>query len=432
MQHMKINVGLLGCGTVGSGVAQVMLEQADHLEKRSGIRLELKKVLVRDAAKARTIPSSLMTTRPEDIIDNPDIQIVVELIGGLDPAGEWILHSLKNGKRVVTANKYLLAHRGSDIFAAAAANRSCVCFEASCGGAIPIVLALTRGLLANEIKSVVGILNGTCNYILTQMMQNGKPYSTALAEAQQAGFAEADPYMDVSGLDSGHKLAVLASLAFGADIRPAHIDIQGIAALQDVDLRYARELGYVCKLLAIAQQQATGVSLRVHPALLPVSHPLASVNGSYNAVSVDGSVAGRTVYFGQGAGAMPTASAVLADILEAAMNATVPFFASHPLLNHRQPVAIIPPTEVHTRHYLRITALDKPGTIHDITGVLGRHHISISAMTQHEARAGAYVPLVITTHEAMGGGVTSALAELSQLSCVSGEPAHLRIWDDYE
>ena len=251
MQHIKIGVGLLGCGTVGGGVADVLLRQADHLEKRSGIRLELKKVLVRDMTKPRSIPASLITTRPEDIIDNRDVQVVAELVGGLEPAGEWILRSLKNGKRVVTANKYLLAHRGGEIFSAAADARSCVCFEASCGGAIPIVLALTRGLLANEINAVVGILNGTCNYILSQMTQNNKPYATALAEAQQAGFAEADPHMDVSGLDSGHKLAVLASLAFGADIRPADIDIQGIANLQDVDLSYAKELGYVCKLLAI-------------------------------------------------------------------------------------------------------------------------------------------------------------------------------------
>jgi homoserine dehydrogenase len=432
MQQKKIGVGLLGCGTVGGGVSQVILQQADHLEKRSGVRLELKKVLVRDSTKARPIPPALITTRPEDVIDNPDIGIVVELIGGLQPAGDWILRSIKNGKRVVTANKYLLAHRGGELFSAAAAAGSCVCFEASCGGAIPIVLALTRGLIANEIKSVVGILNGTCNYILTQMTQNDKPYSVALAEAQQAGFAEADPHMDVSGLDSGHKLAVLASLAFGANIGPDDIDIHGITSLQDVDLRYARELGYVCKLLAIAQRQDSGVSLRVHPALIPLSHPLAGVNGSYNAVSVDGSVAGRTVYFGRGAGAMPTASAVLADILEAAMGPTAAFFASHPLLNHRHPISIISPAAVNTRHYLRIAALDKPGTVHQITGVLGRHRISISAMTQHEAKAGAYVPLVITTHEALDGGITEALAELSQLSCVSGVPAHLRILDDYE
>ncbi len=432
MQHIKIGVGLLGCGTVGGGVADVLLRQADHLEKRSGIRLELKKVLVRDMTKPRSIPASLITTRPEDIIDNRDVQVVAELVGGLEPAGEWILRSLKNGKRVVTANKYLLAHRGGEIFSAAADARSCVCFEASCGGAIPIVLALTRGLLANEINAVVGILNGTCNYILSQMTQNNKPYATALAEAQQAGFAEADPHMDVSGLDSGHKLAVLASLAFGADIRPADIDIQGIANLQDVDLSYAKELGYVCKLLAIAQRQDAGVSLRVHPALVSVAHPLAGVNGSYNAVSVDGSVAGRTVYFGRGAGAMPTASAVLADILEAAMGSTAPLFASHPLLNNRRPMNVISPTEVNTRHYLRIAALDKPGTIHEITGVLGRHQISISAMTQHESKVGAYVPLVITTHEALDGSIGKALAELSQLSCVSGAPAHLRILDDYE
>ena len=429
---MKIGVGILGCGTVGGGVAQVILEQAEHLEKRSGVRLELKKVLVRDTSRPRPIPASLITSRPEDVLENPDIDIVVELIGGLEPAGEWILRALKNGRRVVTANKYLLAQRGGEIFAAAARHQSCVCFEASCGGAIPIVLALTRGLLANEIRSVVGILNGTCNYILTQMTQNKKAYAAALAEAQHAGYAEADPHMDVSGLDSSHKLAVLASLAFGADIKSSVIDTRGIAGLHDVDLRYAQELGYVCKLLAIAQRQGAGVSLRVHPALIPFSHPLSNVNGSYNAISVDGSVAGRTVYYGRGAGAMPTASAVLADILEAAMGNAVPMFARHPLLNHRGEMEVIPLKDVNTRHYLRIAALDRPGTIHEITGVLGRNNISISAVAQHESKAGTYVPLVITTHEARDGSVTDSMRELEQLECVHGKPVHLRILDDYE
>jgi homoserine dehydrogenase len=396
------------------------------------VHLELKKVLVRNTGKARDVPAALITCRPEEILDSPEIDIVVELIGGLEPAGEWILRALTNGKRVVTANKHLLALRGGEIFTAAARGGSCICFEASCGGAIPIVLALTRGLLANEIRSVVGILNGTCNYILTQMTQNRKTYAAALAEAQHAGYAEADPHMDVSGLDSSHKLAVLASLAFGADIKPSAIDTRGIAGLHDADLRYAQELGYVCKLLAIAQRQATGVSLRVHPALIPLSHPLSNVNGSYNAISVDGSIAGRTVYYGRGAGAMPTASAVLADILEAAMGNAVPMFARHPLLNHRRDITVIPLREVNTRHYLRISALDRPGTIHEITGVLGRNNISISAVAQHESRSGTYVPLVITTHEALDGSVTRAMQDLDQLPCVQGEPIHLRILDDYE
>lgn len=429
---MAVGVGLLGCGTVGSAVAGVLIDQADHLQARGGVRLELRKVVVREATKLRGLPPDLISTTPEDVIANPDIQIVVELMGGIEPARTWILAALNHGKRVVTANKYLLAMKSRELFSAAAANQSCVCFEASCGGAIPIVLALTRGLLANEIHSVVGILNGTCNYILTQMTQFGKSYDAALREAQLAGFAEADPHMDVSGLDSSHKLSVLASLAFGLHVDVSAIDTTGIASIEDMDLRYGMELGYVCKLLAIAERQAQGVSLRVHPTFIPLSHPLGGVNGSYNAISVDASIAGRTVYYGRGAGAMPTASAVLADILEAAMGTAVPLFACHPLLTHREDLSRIPLQEINSRHYLRIAALDRPGTIHEITGVLGRNQISISAVTQHESLADTYVPLVITTHEASDGRVARAISELDRLECIRGATTHLRILDQHE
>jgi homoserine dehydrogenase len=427
---MKTGVALLGCGTVGAAVAQMLLNEKEHLLRRTGQSLELRRVLVRDIHKRRDgIPKSLLTTAPADIWRDESIRVVVELIGGLEPAQSLIFEALAAGKRVVTANKHLLATHGTKIFQAAARAGSCVSFEASCGGAIPIVLALTRGLIANDIDRLIGIVNGTCNYILTQMNAGNQTYVQALAGAQAAGFAEADPAMDVRGMDSAHKLAVLAALAFGIDVPPEKIDVTGIDSLQDTDLRYGRELGYVCKLLAIAEKFQKGISLRVHPAFLPIRHLLANVNGPFNAIDVYGHASGQTIYYGRGAGGRPTAGAVIADIVDAAMGTAELLFRHSPLLTRRRKATLLPTRKILCRQYLRMNALDRPGVMHRITGVLGRNGISLAAVVQHESRAGDYVPLVVMTHAARDGAVDRAVTQIDRLSCVRGKTARIRVMD---
>lgn len=427
---MRTGVAILGCGTVGSAVAEMLLKEKALLKKRSGRTFELRHILVRDAARVRPgIPKQLFTTDADRILGDPDVNIVVELIGGLEPAQALITKALSAGKRVVTANKHLLALHGVEVFRAARRAKSSVCFEASCGGAIPIVMALARGLVANDIDRIIGIVNGTCNYILTQMSTGGQTYTQALAGAQAAGFAEPDPSMDVRGTDSAHKLAILAALAFGVQVPFGKIQIQGIDSLDAVDLSYGRELGYVCKLLAIAEKIKDGVSLRVHPAFVPRQHLLASVSGSFNAISVFGHASGQTLYYGRGAGGRPTASAVLADIVDSAMGTADVLFRELPALGKRKPAVVVPPRAVVSRHYLRMQALDRPGVMHKITGVLGKNGISLAAVAQHESRAESYVPLVVMTHEASDGSIGNALVELNRLSCIRGQVAHLRVID---
>ncbi len=428
---MTTHIGLLGCGTVGAAVAEMLLTEKTLLARRSGQTLALKRILIRDRAKARSpaIPTTLYTTNPDDILNDPEIRIVVEVMGGVNPAKTFSLRALKAGKLLVTANKHLLALHGAQIFRAAAQADSCVGFEASCGGAIPIVLALTRGLVANEIQQVVGIVNGTCNYILSEMSATGKSYSVALAEAQAAGFAEPDPTLEVTGGDSAHKLAILAALAFGGQVPFGRIHVSGINHIDDMDLRFGLELGYVCKLLAIAEKHGQSISLRVHPTFIARQHLLGNVNGSFNAIAVVGHVSGQTIYYGRGAGGRPTASAVLADIVEAAMGTAPLLFKKLPLLNHRAALRILPIENVSSRHYLRMQVLDRPGMLHQITGILGQRGISLAAMVQHEARNDQYVPLVIMTHAAPDGNVVEALTKIDRLRGIRSPTRHIRVID---
>lgn len=428
---MTTHIGLLGCGTVGATVAEMLLSERALLEKRSGQALSLKRILIRDASKRRntSIPSSLFTTNADDIIQDPAIKIVVEVMGGVEPAKTLSMRAIKSGKLLVTANKHLLALHGVEIFRAAAKANSCVCFEASCGGAIPIVLALTRGLVANEIDQVVGIVNGTCNYILSEMSSTGKSYAVALAEAQAAGYAEPDPTLDVTGGDSAHKLAILASLAFGVHVPFEQIAVSGIDTMDDMDLRFGRELGYVCKLLAIAEKHGNGVSLRVHPTFVPQKHLLANVNGSFNAIAVVGHASGQTIHYGRGAGGRPTASAVIADIVEAAMGTAPLLFKQLPLLTRRSTATLVPMHDVSSRHYLRMMVDDKPGMLHQITGILGKRGISLAAMVQHEAHTDNFVPLVIMTHAAPDGKMTEAVEKINRLRGIRGPTRHIRVFD---
>ncbi len=428
---MAVGIALVGAGKIGSAVAEMLLTQGAHLRRRSGQTLELRHVVEKypDRIRDVKIPQRLLRSTIDAPLKDAQTQVVIELIGGLEPARTFVLQALKAGKHVVTANKYLLAIHGQEIFAAAKRAKRCVSFEASCGGAIPIVLALTKGLLANDIERLVGIVNGTCNYILSQMSRYGQSYADALAGAQAAGFAEADPTLDVNGTDSAHKITILAGLAFGAEIPFSAVDIAGIDTLQDADLNYGKELGYVCKLLAIAEKSDRGVSLRVHPTFVAMDQPLASVHGSFNAISVFGHAAGQTLYYGRGAGPKPTASAVLADVIDVAMGTAPLLFSQLPLLTRRTTPTIIPTKEILSRNYLRFTALDLPGVMARVTTILGDHGISISAVVQHESKAGQYVPVVVMTHEATDGAIAAAVAKIDQLKSIRGDTVRIRVLD---
>jgi len=427
---MSTGIALLGCGIIGSSVADMLLHEAPRLKARTGQTLILRHVVEKDIPKAKAagIPARLITDNFDAALADPDTHIVIELIGGLEPARTLVLRALKAGKHVVTANKYLIAVHGREILAAAKKAQRCIMFEASCGGTIPIILALTKGLLANDITRVIGIVNGTCNYILTQMTQHGQSYADALAGAQAAGFAERDPTFDVNGTDSAHKIAVLSALAFGMEIPFGKVERTGIDTLSDLDLKFAKELGYTCKLLAIGEKSdSAGLSLRVHPTFVPNDQMLASVSGSFNAISVYGHASGQTLYYGRGAGGKPTASAVLADVIDIALGTAPLLFSQLPLLTKRPPAKFLPSSQIVSRNYLRATALDVPGVMAQITRILGEEHISISAVVQHESKAGHPVPVVVMTHEAQDGHITKAIKKINALKQITAPTVRIRV-----
>jgi homoserine dehydrogenase len=422
-------IAIIGCGIIGSAVADMLLREKNLLKDRSGETLELRHVIDLDEAKVRAagVPAKIYTKDVGVALADKKVDIVIELIGGLEPARTFVLKALAAGKHVVTANKYLLAVHGHEIYSAAKKAKRCVMAEASCGGTIPIILALTKGLLANDISRVVGIVNGTCNYILTQMTQHGQSYADALAGAQAAGYAEANPTFDVNGTDSAHKIAILSSLAFGAEIPFEKVEKAGIDRLNDVDLAFARELGYVCKLLAIGEKTEAGISCRVHPTFVSKDHMLASVNGSFNAISVYGHASGHTLYYGRGAGGRPTASAVLADVIDIAMGTAPILFAQLPALADKKKTAFVSPADIVSRNYLRITALDVPGVMARITKIIGDQNISISAVNQHESKSGQPVPVVVMTHEAREGNIATAIARIDELKTITAPTVRLRV-----
>lgn len=434
MAHASIGVGMIGCGTVGGGVAQLLREQADIYAHRLGAPLELRKVLVRDAMKARAaglVPAALLTDEPRNFFGTHDMPIVVEVAGGRGPVSRLVAQCLEMGKHVVTANKLLLAEEGPEMFALARRRGASIAFDASCGGAIPIVTALQFGLMSNRIDALFGILNGTCNYILTQMTQHSKPYAAALAEAQAQGFAEADPALDVSGKDAAQKLAVLASLAFGVRARGEQVWCEGIDTLDLADIRFGAELGYEIKLLAIAQRAADGrVSLRVHPSFIHADLPLAQVHGAFNAISVYGHAAGHVMLYGRGAGRLPTASAIVSDLINVASGwYPVAFSRLRLWCDYHQPVQLIDPGDLVSRFYVRVNAKDVPGVMAKITTIFGDAGISLSAVLQHEAAVGQFVPVVITTHQAREGAVRGALKKVEQLDVIQGTPVCIRVVD---
>jgi homoserine dehydrogenase len=430
MPDQSIGICMLGCGVVGTGVARILHDQGPLIAARTGLKLDIRHVIIRDPSKQRVHPQLQFHSDAEKAIDDPETKIVVELMGGTDMAAKYVERALRLGKPVVTANKSLLASRGPHLFALARQHKTCIAFEASCAGGIPIIDALTRGLVANRIDALVGIVNGTCNYILTQMTRNGIAYRDALAEAQKLGFAEADPTMDVSGRDAAQKLAILASLAFNALVNERDIDTEGIDKLQDIEIKFAGELGYVVKLLAMARRHGPKISLRVLPALVKRDDILADVNGSFNAISVFGHALGHALFYGRGAGQMPTASAVVADLVSVALGTAQLSFSQLKIFPDQIPAAqVLPPAEITGRYYFRLQARDEPGVLAQVTRILGEKSISLSAILQHEANDGKLVPVVITTHIAREGSVRAALKEIDKLESIQAPTVCLRILD---
>jgi homoserine dehydrogenase len=420
----RLGVGLLGLGTVGMGVARLLDEQSERIARRAGRRLELRSVLVRDAARHRQAPGGArIVTDPRAVVDDPDVAIVVEAMGGIEPALRITLDALAAGKHVVTANKALLAEHGPEVFAQARKHRRAVAFEASVGGGIPIVQALVVGLAANQVQSLAAIVNGTCNFILTSMTRDGLAYDVALRQAQELGYAEADPTLDVDGTDTAHKLAVLTQLAFAVTVRTDQIPREGIDRLQLADIRYAAELGYTVKLLALAKLSESGLELRVAPTLVKREMPLADVRGPYNAIRVVGDAVGDTLFYGRGAGMMPTASAVVGDLIDVAVGrASLTFEALDLWSETAPPPRRTPPSDVRRRYYLRFTIADRPGVLAAIAQVLGAHGISIASVIQHDpgddAPDDSPVPLVIMTHLAVEAEMNAALREIDHRDVV--------------
>lgn len=425
------NVGLIGMGTVGTGVAKILLEKDSPLLEKLDCIPVLKGIADSNPDvknKLNLSPEILFTNDANALLNNPDIQVVVELVGGLHPAKEIIMSALEKGKDVVTANKMLLALHGSELFSKARQHGKSISFEASVGGGIPIIAALRDGFIANRIESIFGIVNGTTNYILTKMTKENVKYSDALAEAQKLGYAEKDPTMDVEGIDSSHKLAILARLGFGVDIDYNRIYHEGISAIDLADIWYAHELGYTLKLLAIAKKPGNTIELRVHPTLLPHDHPLSSVNGVFNAICVNGSAVGETMLYGRGAGQMPTASAVVADLVDVALGrAGITFHAMKTFSGGRENIPIADILKIKTRYYLRFSVVDKPGVLAKISGILGNYDISIASVIQHKARENGNVPLVMMTHLAEEGNLQKALAEIKRLDVIKDHTKFLRV-----
>jgi homoserine dehydrogenase len=432
MSESTIGITLLGNGVVGSGVVKLLTEQADMLRRRAGLGFEIRHVVVRDTKKhASDSPRLPLTQNAEAAIDDPKTSIVIELIGGTTTAGTLVERALKLGKPVVTANKSLLAARGPELFGLARKHGACIAFEASCGGGIPIIDAICRGLVANRIDALVGIVNGTCNTILTRMTRNGWSYADALKEAQKLGFAEADPSLDVSGRDAAQKLAVLASLAFNVQVAEKDIHIEGIENLQPADIQFAKDLGYVIKLLAIADHDAEGrLILRVHPTLVHQDDVLAEVSGGFNAISIFGHALGHALFYGRGAGQMPTASAVVADLVNVAIGTTPLAFKQLKIFpDSAAPARVLPIEQLRSRYYLRVTAKDEPGVMAHVSHALGQQGISLSAILQREDAESRLVPVVIMTHMAQEGAVRRALKEIDSSPMIAAPTVCLRVVD---
>jgi len=429
-----VKVGLLGIGTVGSGTYKVLTRNREEISRRTGCDIRLHVVADKDTARANSVTGGKVKVVDDarQVVADPEVDVVVELIGGYTIAKELMLAAIASGKHVITANKALLAVHGNEIFAAARAKGVIVAFEAAVGGGIPIIKSLREGLTANRIEWIAGIINGTSNFILSEMRDKGAAFADVLKEAQRMGYAEADPTFDIEGVDAAHKLSIMAAIGFGIPVQFEKAHVEGISKLAQQDIRYAEELGYRIKLLGIAKRKAAGFELRVHPTLIPSRQLIANVEGVMNAIQVKGDAVGQTLYYGAGAGSEPTASAVVADLVDVArmLNADpehrVPYLAFQP--DRLSDVPILPMGEVETSYYLRLRVADKAGVLADITRIFADEAISIEALVQKEAPAGEqHVDIILLTHQTQEKKIDAAIARIEALPVVSGQITRLRM-----
>jgi len=432
----KISLGLIGFGTIGAGVVKLLQESGDLIEKRLGARLVLKKIADLDITTPRVVPveADILTTKAADILEDEDIQIVIELMGGYEPARTFIMEAMGRKKHVVTANKALLATYGNEIFQTANRENVDIRFEASVGGTIPIIKTLKESLVANRIKSLMAIMNGTSNYILSNMTDEGKAFDEVLKEAQALGFAEADPTFDVEGIDTAHKLAITLSLAYGKRVDIENIYRDGISRISQQDIEFAREFGYRIKLLALAFERGDLVEARIHPTMIPFDHILANVNSNFNAFHIIGSASGSVFLYGQGAGMMPTASAVISDIVDISreilkgVSRLVPYRSlGEDIIDD---IKLVPFPEIQTNYYFRFMAADKAGVLSKIAGILGEMNISIASVIQKGRKKEGAVPVVMTTHKARERDVQEALRRIDKLDIVHEPTVLIRIEDE--
>ncbi len=429
----SINVGLIGFGTIGTGVARVLIDNAHVIRRRLGCDVVLKRIADCDITCERgvALKKGVLVDDANLILDDPDIDIVIELVGGTGVAKDFVLKAFENGKHVVTANKALLSTHGPEIFAVAAKAGLDVGFEASVGGGIPLLKSLTEGLVANRIESMYGIINGTANYILSAMTNEGGSFDEVLSVAQESGLAEADPSYDVDGIDTAHKLSILLNLAYGIHLPPDNIFTEGIRAIAPIDIRFAGKFGWRIKLLAIARRGPEGVEARVHPVMIPARHPLSAVEGAYNALFIKGDAVGSVMLYGLGAGEMPTASAVVSDVVDICRN------IKKGISRRVEPpygdncgvkgLEIRPMEDLSLSYYVRFAALDRPGVLSKITGVFGDHDIGISSVIQEERKDGGIVPLVLVTHHALESCFRDAVKVIEKLDIIDGKAVYVRI-----
>ncbi|ACM21030.1 homoserine dehydrogenase [Geotalea daltonii FRC-32] len=434
----EIKIGLIGFGTIGAGVVKLLDKNGSLLEEKLGTRLFLKKIADLDISTDRgvEVEPGVLTTNVDEVLCDPEIAIVIELIGGYEPARSFVLKAIANGKHIVTANKALLAVHGEEIYAAAEKKGVEVLFEAAVGGGIPVLSSIRGNLAGNNFSTVLGILNGTCNYILTRMTQEGADFAEVLKNAQQLGYAEADPTFDVEGIDTAHKLCLLLSLCFGTRVDLKEVSTEGISSIAAVDINFARDFGYKIKLLAIGKRDGERIEARVHPTMIPVNYPLADVNGVFNGIRLSGDFVGPVMFYGRGAGMEPTASAVIGDVADIARNLVAGIsrrsaplgFGDDKVKN----LTIKPMGEITSKYYIRFNAFDRPGVLAKISGALGDNNISIESMMQTARSTNCTVPIVIMTHEAREMDIRKALSVIDTFDVIKEKSNVIRIEDNLE
>ena len=426
----KLNLGLIGYGVVGSGVVKILNERKNFIKKKFNAELNIKTICDRSIHKKK-VPGSrkiLLTTSYRKVIEDKDIDVVIELIGGLDPAEQIMFGALKNGKHVVTANKELLAHKGKELFSEAIKRRRNIYFEAAVCAGIPLISSITEGLAGNRFNGLYGIINGTCNFILSEMANDRCSFAYALKEAQRRGYAESNPTLDISGMDTAHKLTILVYLALGRFIKIKDIHVEGIEQISSLDIDYAQSVHHVIKLLAIAKKEHKKLELRVQPTLIHRRHPLASVNGIFNAIFLNTDPVGDILLYGQGAGQMPAAAGVVSDLINlASRDGGDAIIRTGSLSRELSKIRLRKIDEIETEYYIRLQVLDQPGVLSQISGILGRHDVSIASLTQKGRSRSAGVPIIMTTHEAKERMVRLALEKIGRLSCIKDKPVAIRM-----